>query len=175
MKFAPIPLRLKTERLERAAVVRAVDQLVDLVAADSVTEAWERESALAGMTVGGLTRHLVSQPESAVEFLLSEPPPDATAVSLSDYFARVDWLDAGINDVENTSIRDHFNELAQPGPAASLKVLEQSRDELSAAIAAAAQSTFVLWQGCALHIDDFLVCRLLEMVVHADDLAVVAT
>ena len=27
------------------------------------------------------------------------------------------------------------------------------------------------WQDCSLPVDDFLVCRLLEIVVHADDLA----
>ena len=57
--------------LDHAAVVRAVDALVDLVAAPGVAASWETESALPGMTVGGLTRHLVSQPECAVEFLAS--------------------------------------------------------------------------------------------------------
>jgi hypothetical protein len=79
--------------LDHAAVVRAVDQLVDLVAATDVAAAWERESALPGMTVGGVARHLVSQPECAVEFLRAELPPDAETVSLLDYYARVDWLE----------------------------------------------------------------------------------
>ena len=157
--------------LDHAAVVRAVDQLVDLVGADQVVASWETESALPGMTVGGLTRHLVSQPECAVEFLRADQPGDAVAVTLIDYFARVDWLYAGVDDIENTSIRDDFNDMARPGPGESLAVLKQSRAELSAAIEAADRTTYVPWQDCSLPVDDFLVCRLLEIVVHADDLA----
>ena len=158
--------------LDRAAVLQAVDALVDLVAAPAVAAAWERESALPGMTVGGVTRHLVSQPESAVEFLRIVPVPPVETVSLTDYYARVDWLDAGRDDAENTSIRDDFNEMAGPGHADSVDVLEKARAELGPAIAAAAPTTYVPWQDCALRTDDFLVCRLLEIVVHADDLAV---
>jgi Mycothiol maleylpyruvate isomerase N-terminal domain len=157
--------------LDHDAVVRAADQLVELVADQATASAWERESTLPGMTVGGLARHLVSQPETAVEFLRLEPPPDAETVSLIEYYARVDWLHAGVDDPENTSIRDDFNELGAEGVEASLAVLSRSRTELEPAIAAAGPTTYVPWQDCALDTDDFLVCRLMEIVVHADDLA----
>jgi mycothiol maleylpyruvate isomerase-like protein len=160
------------DRLDHAAVVHAVDQLAGLVRAPEVADAWQRESALPGLTVGGLTRHLVSQPECAVEFLRAEPRDDAVTVSLLDYYGRVDWLTAGINDLENTSIRDGFNAMAAPGPADSVAVLERSRADLTTAMARAHPTTYVPWQDCALPLDDFLVCRLLEIVVHADDLAV---
>ncbi len=157
--------------LDRTAVVRAVDRLVDLVAAPEVAESWDRESALAGMTVGGLTRHLVSQPECAVEFLGVEGPAGAETLSLADYFARVDWLHAPVDAPENTSIRDDFNAMAAGGQGHSVAILDQSRGALGAAIAAAGPATFVPWQGCALQVDDFLVVRLMEIVVHTDDLA----
>ena len=158
--------------LDHAAVVRAVDSLVDLVALPAVAAAWESESALPGMTVGGLARHLVSQPECAVDFLGAAPPPQAGTVTLLDYFERVDWLHAGIDGGENTSIRDDFNEMAGTGASESLAILHRSRGELAAAIAAAGPATYVPWQDCSLQVDDFLVVRLLEIVVHADDLAV---
>ena len=154
------------------AVVRAVDLLVDLVGSTEVAAAWERESALPGMTVGGLTRHLVSQPECAVEFLTTPGPPDAETVALASYFDRVDWLGAPVDAPENTSIRDDFNEMAAPGHAESVAILERSRAALAAAIDGAGETTYVPWQDCALALDDFLRCRLLEIVVHADDLAV---
>jgi len=157
--------------LDHAAVLRAVDALVDLVAAPGVAASWESESALPGMTVGGLTRHLVSQPECAVEFLRIPPQKHAETLSLMDYYARVDWLHAAVDAPENTSIRDGFNELAGPGQAESVDILRQARADLPAAMAAAGPATYVPWQDCALEMDDFLVCRLLEMVVHADDLA----
>ena len=62
--------------------------------------------------------------------------------------------------------------MAEPGPEASREeLLEVSRAALGAAIAAASPTTYVPWQECALLMDDFLVCRLLDIVVHADDLA----
>ena len=158
--------------LDHAAVGRAGDALVELVADPAVAAAWTRESALPGMTVGGLTRHLVSQPECAVEFLGIPPPQHAAELSLKDYFGRVDWLYAAVDSEENTSIRDDFNELALPGHAASVAILDQARAELPAAIASAGPAVYVPWQECLLKLDDFLVCRLLEIVVHADDLAV---
>ena len=158
--------------LDHAAVVRAVDAVADLVTLPAVASAWESESALPGMTVGGLTRHLVSQPECAVEFLSAPHPGHADTVSLMEYFVRVDWLTADVNDAENTSIRDDFNELAAPGASDSLAIFERSRSALARAIASAGPTTYVPWQDCALQLDDFLVCRLLEIVVHADDLAV---
>ena len=88
-----------------------------------------------------------------------------------NYYAKVDWLHAAVDAPENTSIRDGFNELAGQGHAESVDVLQRARAELPTAMATAWPSTYVPWQDCALQVDDFLVCRLVEMVVHADDLA----
>lgn len=159
--------------LDRGAVVRAVQALVDLIAAPEVAGAWLRESALPGMTVGGLTRHLVSQVESAVEFLAIPPPPaHAPVVPLAELYRRTDWFAAPLDAVENTSIRDGFNATAAGGPAHSLAILRRSLADLPAALAAAGATTYVPWQDCSLATDDFLVVRLMEVVVHADDLAV---
>ncbi|MBA2638696.1 MAG: hypothetical protein H0U77_01590, partial [Nocardioidaceae bacterium] len=45
-----------TGTLDRDALLRATDALVALVSVPGVAEAWDRESAMPGMTVGGLTR-----------------------------------------------------------------------------------------------------------------------
>jgi len=162
-----------TGTLDRAALARASDLLVDLVSGPEIAADWDRESSLPGLTVGGLVRHLVSQPESAVEFLRIQPvPPHAETVSLLQIYDRTDWLDAGVDAEENTSIRDDFNAMAAGGQPHSLEILEESRAALAGAIAAAGPTTYVPWQDCCLSTDDFLVIRLLEVVVHADDLAV---
>src|SRR5215210_7910808 len=93
--------------LDRAALLRATDALVDLVATSEVADAWDRESALPGFTVGGVVRHLVSQPECAVEFLGIQPvPPHAQTVSLPALYERTDWFLATVDAAENTSIAD---------------------------------------------------------------------
>jgi hypothetical protein len=158
--------------LDRDALVRAADALTSLVSAPEVEEAWDRESALPGMTVGGVTRHLVSQPESAVEFLgIQPPPPHAPVVSLAELYERTDWFAAAVDAEENTSIRDDFNAMAEGRQGHSLAILQQALAELPDAIAAAGETTYVPWQDCSLATDDFLVVRLMEVVVHADDLA----
>ena len=158
--------------LDRASLLRASDALLDLVAAPEVATAWEQESALSGMTVGGLTRHLVSQPESAVEFLRIQPvPPQAPVVTLAELYERTDWFAAAVDAAENISIRDDFNAMAAGGQPHSLEILEESRGALAGAIADAGPTTYVPWQDCCLATDDFLVVRLMEIVVHADDLA----
>lgn len=161
-----------TGKLDRAAVVGAVAAVAPLVRAPEVAEAWGRESALPGMTVGGLTRHLVSQPECAVEFLEIPVPDAAPRLGLLDYTATWDWLRQPVDAPENTSIRDDFNEMGEAGPGDSAKVLDAAVAALPAAIAAAGPLTFVPWQEVAIPTDDFLVIRLMEVVVHADDLAV---
>lgn len=158
-------------RLDPGALPSAVEAIGPLVRSAEVAEAWEQESALPGMTVGGLTRHLVSQPECAVEFLRLDVPAEAAPVSLLEYADRLDWLDAPPDAPENTSIRDDFNEMGAAGPAESITVLENAVAALGPTIAAAHATTFVPWQGCALATEDFLVMRMLEIVVHADDLA----
>ncbi len=158
--------------LDRSAMVRVCDQVSALVTAPEVARRWTEESALPGLTIGGLTRHLVSQPECAVEFLGIQPvPPRAPTLSLAECYARTDWFGAGVESPENTSIRDDFNEMAAGGPAESADILDGARAQLPAAIEAAGMTTYVPWQDCCLATDDFLVVRLMETVVHADDLA----
>lgn len=52
-----------------------------------------------------------------------------------------------------------------------VRTLVRSRDQLDSAIEAAGTTTCVPWQHCGLPTDDFLVVRLMEIVVHVDDLA----
>ena len=158
--------------LDRDALLRATTSLAELVAAPEVAEAWDRESALPGFTVGGVCRHLVSQPETAVEFLgIRPPPPHAPVVSLAELYERTDWFVAAVDAEENTSIRDDFNAMAAGRQEHSVAILEQVLAELPGAVAAAGDTTYVPWQDCSLATDDFLVVRLMEVVVHADDLA----
>ena len=107
-----------------------------------------------------------------MEFLrIQPPPPHAPVVSLAELYERTDWFAAAVDAEENTSIRDDFNEMAAGGQEDSVAILEQALADLPDAIAAAGDTTYVPWQDCSLATDDFLVVRLMEVVVHADDLA----
>ena len=158
--------------LDRTALHRAALAVAPLVGAPEVADAWQRDSALPGMTVGGVVRHLVGQFETAVEFLGILPPPaHAPVVTLAELYRRTDWFTAPVDAPENTSIRDDFDAMAAGGQADSLAVLERSTAWLPEAVAAAGPVTYVPWQDCSVPTDDFLVVRAMEVLVHADDLA----
>jgi hypothetical protein len=157
--------------LDRSAVTAAVDQVTDFVGSAEVADTWQQESALPGMTVGGLARHLVSQAKCAVEFLITPGPPDAQVLTLVGHYDRVDWWHAPVNAAENTLIRADFNQMGSAGHAESVEVLARSREHLGSAMGAAGPATHVPWQDCAVPTDDFLAVRLMEIVVHAHDLA----
>ncbi len=161
-----------TGTLDHDALRRACEALRPLVSAPQVAELWDRESALPGMTVGGVARHLVSQPETAVEFLrIQPPPPHAPVVSLAELYERTDWFAAAVDAEENTSIRDDFNAMSEGRQEHSVAILEQALADLPDALAAAGDTTYVPWQDSSVATDDFLVVRLMEIVVHTDDLA----
>jgi uncharacterized protein (TIGR03083 family) len=158
--------------LDRSALVRASEALGPLVRDPRVGESWDRASVLAGFTVGGLVRHLVSQPECAVEFLGLQPvPPRSAVVSLAELYERTDWFLAPVGAQENTSIVEDFNAMATGGQEDSEAIWRESVAGLPGAVAGAGPTTYVPWQDCCVATDDFLVVRLMEVVVHADDVA----
>ncbi len=158
--------------LDRSALVRASEALVSLVGDPRVEAAWDRESAVPAFTVGGMARHLVSQPECADEFLRIQPvPPHAEVLSLAELYRRTDWFQAPVGAPENTSIVEDFNAMAAGRQEHSAAILREAVAGLPGAIADAGPTTYVPWQDCLLDTDDFLVVRLMEVVVHADDLA----
>jgi hypothetical protein len=125
------------------------------------------------MSVGGLTRHLVGQPASVVALLRADGPDVSSAetIELLEHYARAAWLREDLDGEANQSIRDTADRQAADGPDAALASLSDARAELEAVLADAPPTTYVPWQGWSLATDDFLVTRLMEMVVHADDLA----
>ncbi len=162
-----------TGTLDRKAVIHAADLISDLVDRPEVAAAWTRESSCAGMSVGGLTRHLASQPVNVVTLLRADRSEGAGAETLEllEHYARASWLREDLDGEANRSIRDTADRQASDGPAAAAAVLSHARAELETVLADAPPTTYVPWQGWSLATDDFLVTRLMETVVHADDLA----
>ncbi len=126
------------------------------------------------MSVGGLTRHLGDQAVNIVRLLRADDaiPPDVETIAVLEHYARAAWLREDLEGETNRSIRESADGQASTGHAAAVAALAAARGELEAVLADAPPTTYIPWQGWALATDDFLVTRLMEMVVHADDLAV---
>lgn len=154
----------------REAFLAAARVGSDLVRRPEVTERWSEESACQGMSVGALARHLVSQWVNA-DRLLRAPAGDEP-IPVVEHYARAAWVSSGLDEEANTSIRDDSEELAAEGPAAMLDLVVSLEESLPESLAAARSgSVLIPWQGWSLSADDFLLTRMMEVVVHADDLA----
>ena len=160
--------------LHHGTVIHAVDQVADLVGRREVADAWTQESSCAGMSVGGLTRHLGDQATNIVRLLRpdNQGPPDVETIAVLEHYARAAWLREDLEGETNRGIRESADRQASTGHEVAVTTLAAARADLETVLADAPPTTYIPWQGWALATDDFLVTRLMEMVVHADDLAV---
>ena len=148
----------------------AVLAATDLVLRPEVTAEWQVESACADMSVGALARHLVSQWFNAERLLRA--PVGAEPISAQDHYARAAWVSAGHDDEANAEIRDGSEALAAEGPDSMRALVEALRPQLAAVLASDRSGPVLIpWQGWSLSEHDFLLTRLMEIVVHSDDLA----
>jgi hypothetical protein len=155
-----------------SAFLSAVELSRELAARPEVRAAWDRESSCAGMSVGGLTFHLLKQAGSTMRGLRAAPD-DAPPIALQEHYARAAWVEAGPDDEANVSIREGENDGAQVGPDVVLELAAEWAADLPALFEAPREpdTIFIPWQGWSLTTEDFLTTRMMELVVHGDDLA----
>ena len=145
-----------------------------LATGPQVRDQWDAGSSCAGMTNGGLAHHLADQTANTVR-LLAADPSELAPIPVVEHYRRAEWVWSGLDDEPNTSIRDGGNEDAQSGYDAFCAKVGADLETLPGTLAAAEErspdAVLVPWQGWALSTHDFLVTRLMEIVVHSDDLA----
>lgn len=152
------------------AFVAASRIVADLVDHPEVARRWDEESACAGMTVGGLATHLVGQAVSTARLVPAGPglePP----IPLLEHYVRARWVRAGLDEEANVSIRESGNAEASVGVAMIRERVAAALEELPSVLAGPERGVYVPWQGWTLSREDWLVSRLMETVVHTDDLA----
>ncbi|GAA1690784.1 hypothetical protein GCM10009830_43120 [Glycomyces endophyticus] len=156
-------------RLQYLAAAATALALLDT---EQVADHWTEPSALEGFTVGGLAAHLAQQITS-VTAALDADPAGKDPVTLHEHYRRAAWVGADIDNDYNTAIRDGGEQAAATGHAAVLTDASSALQRLATdlpALAAAHLTGNTRWPY-AMRLDDFLTTRLLELVVHADDLA----
>jgi hypothetical protein len=157
--------------LDRSAVVRAASSVLDLVARPEVGAAWKEESSCVGMSVGGLARHLVGQSSLVVNVLEAEPTSaEAPLATLLDHYAHPAWLE-GLDGDSHRRVRERSDAQATEGHHVAVSLQTEALAALREVLAEAPETVLVPWLGRHMATDDFLATRLVEMVVHADDLA----
>jgi mycothiol maleylpyruvate isomerase-like protein len=152
----------------------AAANAADLIASAEVAASWNEPSALAEFAVSGLTGHLARQVITVPGLLRREVPPDPEIIGILDHYARVPWLDAALDDEANVAVRRSSEAAAADGHEVLATRVAQTIGELTTTLADEdlARLVYLPWTGWALTLADFLASRLLEIVIHVDDLAV---
>ncbi|MGH9010027.1 MAG: maleylpyruvate isomerase N-terminal domain-containing protein [Acidimicrobiia bacterium] len=165
----------------RALFCDAAAAAAPLVADPALKERFDGPSALAEFSVRGLAGHLL-RAMTSVDGYLDRPAPDAIAsgeageaprVSAAEYYASVLAGETDINSDFHRSIRQRGLEAAPEAPEAFPGAWAKMTARLQARLPAEPADRLVQVYGdLVLTLDDYLVTRLIELVVHADDLAV---
>ena len=141
-----------------------------LASRPEVAVRWSEESACAGMTVGGLAHHLVSQLTNTARLLAAEPHEEPP-IALLEHYERAAWVTADLDDDVNVRIREGADDDAAGGPEALSPLVDGALADLPDLLARAADAVWIPWQGWSLSTEDYLTTRMMELVVHSDDLA----
>lgn len=155
----------------RDAFLDSAEVAVVLLRERALAGRWSAPSALPGFTVGGLARHLANQVTGSVTLLAAAP--GGVAVGVLDHFTGNAWVTSGAGSAANVDILDRSER------AAAATTAEALAGEVSAALGllrtvlpGEPADRVVDLGGWGLTVEDFLLTRVLELVVHADDLAV---
>jgi len=144
--------------------------VVAAISSTAVAAAWDAPSVLADQTVGGLAGHLARGSVWVVGEYLDQPEPDAAILDSADHYFETFMTTADASS--NRAIRERGAAVAAAGPdavtahaAAALAALEVRLP------AERPDRRTVVAGGATMRLDDYLLTRIVEQVVHLDDLA----
>lgn len=157
-------MSVRTEYLDALAVLRRP--------IEASAGAWDAPSALAEMTIGDLAGHAARAAFTVERYLTVPAPAEAAALDAPGYFLALPELGSDIDSDFHAAIRDRAASEAADGPGAVLARFDAAVERLTEALPAEpANRTIEVLEGLAVRLDDYLVTRLVEIVVHGDDLA----
>ena len=136
---------------------------------DELERRWLSESALRGFSVRGLAGHLVHAGRRPVEYLAADVPEDARPVPGPHYYATVlPSMDRSAHD----DVITRGEASAGGGPGDLRARYRETLDALPDVLADEPSDRIVqVFGGVVLLLDDYLVTRICEILIHTDDLA----
>jgi uncharacterized protein (TIGR03083 family) len=162
--------------VEVNAFLGAVAAAEELLASDDVVELWEQPSALEGYRVSGLAGHL-ARAVLTLEHHLDAPPPQVAADTVvTDAAGYIVAVLGGHEPVESgfhRAVRERARAEAADGPYHLLARWRAARGRLVDRLPSADGERLVAaLEGVVLPLEAYLATRMVELVVHLDDLAV---
>lgn len=137
-----------------------------------VADRWDEASALFGYTVGGLAGHL-ARAVLTVDGYLDRPSPSGEPAGSADYFVRVLGTHDPVAADLHVAVRDRASQEAGHGPEALVARVRAARLRLESRLTTIDGGTTIdVLDGTVMTVEAYLETRLVELVVHLDDLAV---
>lgn len=155
----------------RDAFLDSAETAAALLREPVLADRWSSPSALADFSTGGLARHLANQITHTVTYLGASP--GGTAISVLEHFTGNTWVTSGVDSDDNIGIRRRGEHAASLTTAAGLAdEVDAALIDLRTTVPAQPSGRIVDLGEWGLGLDDFLLTRVMELVVHSDDLAV---
>lgn len=155
----------------RSTYLAVAEVALDLLAAPEVEAAWDQPSALAGWRVSGLCGHLARALITVEHYLDADAWPQGEMLTPGGYYA------AAVNSADldsdlHRAIRQRGDEMASAGLSSLREAIASSAARLRARLGSEpADRKVAVLAGIVLKLDDYLATRLVELVVHSDDVA----
>lgn len=144
----------------------------DLVASGTVADRWQNPSALSSYTVGGLAAHL-ARAVLTVSRYLDRPEATGEPVDAARYFLQALGTHDPHASAFHEQVRARAAAEAAEGPAALARRLREARLGLvDRLVTIEPEFRIGVLDDVVLTVEDYLDTRLVELVVHLDDLAV---
>jgi Mycothiol maleylpyruvate isomerase N-terminal domain len=155
----------------RDAYLESSEAALGLLREPALAQRWPKPSALPDFSTGGLARHLANQITRTVTYLAAAPGD--SAISVLDHFTGNAWVTSGIDSADNIDIRHRSEQAAAATtPEELADDVDAALRELQTVLPAQSADRIVDLGDWGLTVNDFLLTRVMELVVHTDDLAV---
>ena len=146
--------------------------VVNAIRSPAVRAAWGEPSILEHQTVGSLAGHVARAGVWVVGGYLDQEPQDPprapTFDSAADYYST---MAETLSDDDHRAVRDRSATVAATGWMAVADDAEANLTALATRLAAEPGDRVTPVAGGAMRLDDYLATRIVEQVVHLDDLA----
>jgi len=157
-----------------ASFLTTASSIAPLLRSDELANHWSAPSALAEFPISGLAGHLARAVFNVETYLDAPAPASGSPIDAVTYFYTVGGPDPdAIDNHANRAIRERGEEVAIGGVEDLANRYDAARARLSERLPALSPDLLVpMFGGTVLPLAECLRTRVVELVVHADDLAV---
>lgn len=157
-------------RRERRAWLDCLSVTRSVLDTPQLRQQWDAPSALQNWTVGALAAHVIRGASLIATYLDAEIPASAEVITAAEYWRRIP---GDPTQPVHIGIRDRARDQLQRGIDALNAELEEAVTRLRDACETEPDDRLIsAFAGLVLTLDDFLICRCVELTVHTDDLCV---